>query len=430
MDRDIEAFLAALDQTQYYPPDKLRAYQRRLLDKLVRHARAEAPAYTDRLSPLFRSDDSIDWDRWTEIPVLTRAVAQENAADLKARNVPPVAGQTRSSRSSGSTGRPFLHFSSELQHVGSACANERFFRWHGIDPKAQAARIAIISSADTAYPEGRRRRGWRIANPDSILAELNVSTPIVQQVEWLHRIKPQILISYPGNLLELGRVATEEGTSLRFDAVLSVGETLRDDMREEILRLLGTPPLDRYGTTEVSHTAAACPHSGKHHVASELVLLEIVDESGTPVADGQEGRIVITAFYNFAMPFIRYDTGDIGMLAAGPCGCGRTLPVLERIFGRARSIFRFRDGSRIWPHLRSSMVNRFVPNRQFQVVQTAIDRIELRYVPASSDQVIDPAGLTAYAKESLHPSIEVDLVAVERFDRLPSGKFEGYLSVV
>src|SRR5262245_21467411 len=70
-------FLAALDQTQWLSADRLQLYQRRLLDRLLRHARAETEFYADRLAPLFRGDDSIDWDGWQEIPILRRELAQE-----------------------------------------------------------------------------------------------------------------------------------------------------------------------------------------------------------------------------------------------------------------------------------------------------------------------------------------------------------------
>ena len=58
----ITAFLKALHETQYLPPDRMRAYQQRLLASLLRHARAETAFYSDRLAPVFRAGDGIDWD--------------------------------------------------------------------------------------------------------------------------------------------------------------------------------------------------------------------------------------------------------------------------------------------------------------------------------------------------------------------------------
>ena len=117
IDPAIAKFLAALEETQYLAPERMEAYQRRLLDRLLRHARSQTAFYADRLAPLFRPDDSIDWDRWTDIPILTRKEAQANADALFARTVPPAAGETVTAFTSGSTGRAL-----PPRHLGpSAC---------------------------------------------------------------------------------------------------------------------------------------------------------------------------------------------------------------------------------------------------------------------------------------------------------------------
>src|SRR5690606_29982888 len=76
------AFLAALEETQYLAPRRLKAYQRRLLEILLRHARAETDFYRERLRPLFRTDGSIDWEGWEEVPILGRRDVQEHFSAL------------------------------------------------------------------------------------------------------------------------------------------------------------------------------------------------------------------------------------------------------------------------------------------------------------------------------------------------------------
>ena len=430
VDPAIAKFLAALDETQYLAPDRMEAYQRRLLDRLLRHARSQAAFYADRLAPVFRSDDSIDWERWTEIPILTRTEAQANTESLKARAVPPIAGPSHHGMTSGSAGRPFAHLTSHMQRIGTACVNERLFTWHGVDPTLLAAFIHTIHEGrPAAYPDGRSGKGWRIAHPDSPGTELTITTPIDRQIEWLSRVRPAILTTYPSNLREIGKLTADSGP-LKFHMLVTVGEMVSPDMRAGIIGYFGLAPLDQYGSSEVGHVAGTCPHSGHHHVASELVKIEIVDEDDHPLAPGREGRIIATPFYNLAMPLIRYDMGDYGVLSAEPCGCGRTLPILQQILGRARNVFHFIDGSRKWPLLLSEVIQTFVPNRQWQVVQTDLDQVEVRFVPKSPDQTNDLAGLTTYVQQQLHPSIQVQTTVVERIARSASGKFEDYLSLV
>jgi phenylacetate-CoA ligase len=424
-------FLAALDRTQYLPADQLRAYQRRLLDRLLRHARAETEFYAHRLAPLFRADDTIDWERWAEIPILTRLEAQENEDALTAGNLPASVGRAIPTTTSGSTARPFRHFNTDIQNIASGCANERFFLWHALNPAALAASIIDVDDPEKAkWPEGHSSLGWRLGHPESPSITLRVATPVHLQVEWLRRKRPALLTGFPGNIREIGRTATAEGAPLRFDAVLTIGETVTPATAAEMEDHFGVAPLDRYGSTEIGHIAATCPHSRGHHVSAELVLIEIVDEHGDPVPAGTAGRIVATSFYNYATPMIRYDMGDHGALSTEPCGCGRTLPVLERILGRTRNMFRFADGSSVWPVLPPELLVPLLPHRRFQVVQTAPDLIEIRFVPAEPDARYDLAAITALARQQLHPSISVKLVATDDIAPAASGKFEDYVSLV
>ena len=427
---EIASFLKALDQTQYLPPDRMRAYQRRLLEALLRHARAQTDFYADRLSPVFRADDTIDWDRWHDIPIVTRKDVQENFEPLTARTLPKMAGEAIEDTSSGSTGRPVRYLQCGIQHFASACCSERFFRWHGLRPEVLTARIRAAAHPDTSYPKGRRISGWRIGEPDSPVIDLSIATPADRQIEWLQRIHPNYLISYPSNLRELARVANAAGERLRFNLLLSFGEMASADMRDAITDHFGMAPLDRYGSTEVGHISGTCPHSRKHHLSAEVVFMEVLDDGGNPVAPGTPGRVIVTPFYGLAMPLIRYEIGDYAVLSPEPCGCGRTLPVIEQILGRTRNIFRFVDGTAVWPVLLSRDLNTYVPLQQFQTIQHSLTDIEFRYVPASAGQTNDFAGLERYIKERLHASVSVRTTAVDAITRSPGGKFEDYLSLV
>jgi hypothetical protein len=91
-------------------------------------------------------------------------------------------------------------------------------------------------------------------------------------------------------------------------------------------------------------------------------------------------------------------------------------------------MFRFADGSAKWPNTMSKEIREFVPHRQLQVVQTALDRIELRVVPVAADQDIDLPGLTGYFRLRLHETLNVDVRYMDAIPRAPSGKFFDYYS--
>jgi phenylacetate-coenzyme A ligase PaaK-like adenylate-forming protein len=70
-----------------------------------------------------------------------------------------------------------------------------------------------------------------------------------------------------------------------------------------------------------------------HHLLDDFNLVEIVDDHGRPLPDGEPGRILITSLLKTAFPLIRYDINDRGRVVPGDCSCGRTTRRIE-LLGR------------------------------------------------------------------------------------------------
>ena len=86
--------------------------------------------------------------------------------------------------------------------------------------------------------------------------------------------------------------------------------------------LLGSRLFPHYGSRECGlGGAVTCPAFQGMHLRENHILAEIVDETGSPVPDGQWGELVITTIGLEAMPLIRYRTGDrTRFLPSCPCG--------------------------------------------------------------------------------------------------------------
>jgi phenylacetate-CoA ligase len=161
--------------------------------------------------------------------------------------------------------------------------------------------------------------------------------------------------------------------------VRSIGESLSQETRDSCLRILGVPISDIYSSQEVGYIALQCPDGDCYHIQSENLLVEILDESGMPCGPGETGRVVITTLHNFAAPLIRYEIGDYAEVAE-PCVCGRGLPALKRILGRRRNLITLPNDKRFWPVFGFSKFREIAPVRQYQIIQTAIDRLDVRLV--------------------------------------------------
>ena len=84
---------------------------------------------------------------------------------------------------------------------------------------------------------------------------------------------------------------------------------------------------------------------GGMHITAEDIIVEIVDQQGMPLPYGEAGEIVVTHLATGDFPFIRYRTGDIGVLDSKTCSCGRGLPLLKEIQGRSTDFLIAQNGT-------------------------------------------------------------------------------------
>lgn len=421
-------FTEALQKTQTYTADRMQSYQRRLLERLVRHARAEVPFYDTRLDPLFDSDDNILWEAWKDIPTFTRAEAQDAGAALFAKTTPSETGGYGENTTSGSTGMPLRTRSSELMKLMSASINQRLFNWHNIKADDTIGFILDVKKK-FPYPDGRDGDSWNLINPHAPAYNLSIGYTIEQQVNWLSRKQPDMLYTSPRNAQAIVELFLSQKQSIPFHTIMVLGEVLEAET-SDLMAKVGIRLINYFGTTETGPVSGQCSHGPWHHQFSDVCLMEsITSADGSEKGDGL-GELVVTPFYNYAMPFIRYKNGDLLDRSSEPCPCGRTLPRIERILGRSRNMLTFSDGSRIWPNIMRSEYERYVSLKQFQMIQHTPTRLEMRYVAEDPSRPVDVAGLTLMIQKALHSDMTVDLTPLSELPRAPSGKFETWISHV
>ena len=425
MDELTQAFFETLQRTQYLPRERMLLYQRGLIEQLVRHARAHVPFYRDsgRLDVLFTADDRIDWDRWSEVPVLTRAEAGANAERLYAETVPPHCGAIVSGMTSGSTGRPLAYRVPMILAAAGSAVLERALVW--------ADMPATLSFAWFASPIERPATGAEIAGQiyrsklrggDRVLHRLDTRASLAQQADWLAGVRPDVVMSYPGLLAQLAQALPSSLADHPFRLAICLGEVATPELRATIEAGFRCPTLDLYSGSEFGTVAVEDRRVGRLFLCEETVFVEFADGANDLT------ELIFTPVYNFAMPLIRYATGDFAVVDNGPAADRRTLRRLTRIVGRARNLFILPSGRRWWPQISSSKELRpFLDYDQIQFVQTRRDRIELRYVTRAETPVRDAAELAAVLRGATPEPVEVVLKRVAEIPRHASGKYEDYV---
>jgi phenylacetate-CoA ligase len=263
------------------------------------------------------------------------------------------------------------------------------------------------------------------------LAMIPLATDVSRQAQWLVRHDPAYLLSYPSNLLALTDEFQARGLSLpQLRQIRTMGETLTPQVAGQLHAFWQVPVVDLYSSEEAGLMALQCPSgAGLYHVQSESVKLEVLDEAGRPCAPGEVGRVVVTSLHNFAMPLLRYDTGDYAE-AGPPCPCGRGLPTLARVLGRRRNMLVLPNGERQWPLSGCYEYRDVAPIRRTQMVQLDTEHIEMRIV---ADRAVTPdeeRRLTDVIHRWIGYPFQVQFTYLDAFPSKANGKFEDFISLV
>lgn len=415
-------FVEVLKTTETLPPAKMQVYQRRLQERLVRHAKEQVPFYERRLDQLFGPKDTIRWEAWTDIEPFSRAEAQAADDALFARSTPSQAGDYVLETTSGSTGMPLKVRSSGLMNLMGSSINQRIFDWHGINADSSVCFI-LDDTNRFPFPDGEPGRNWNLVNPEARAYNLSVGYTTAQQTEWVHQKQPDILCTYPKNGAAIIEELQRQNLAISFHTMIVHGEILEVDTRQ-IAENASVRIIDRFGSVETGPLSVNCPHGPWHHQFSEVALMETKPLKNSQTDSQSRANFIVTPFYNYAMPLIRYANGDLVELAENPCPCGRTLPRIERIWGRERNMFTFSDGSQVRPDMSRNDYEPFLSAKQFQVIQHTLTQIEVFYVVDNAEQPVDLHGLTQFMQKILHHDIQVKITQVEQISRNASGKYE------
>jgi phenylacetate-CoA ligase len=424
MDELTQKFFESLLRSQSLPAGKMQAMQRGLLDRLIRHARAHVPYYRDgRLDVLFDEGDGIVWDRFPEVPVLTRSEAQLHTAALYAETVPPECGQVMPGFTAGSTGTPLAYRINQLMAAAGSAVIERGLTWAGLPAQQTWAVFRNDRSGEAAYPNGMTY-STTIRGTPRLMHHLAVQTSTEDQARWLARIKPDVVFNYPGALALLAQSLPAELTSHRFRIAVCVGEVTTEEDRAAIEEGFGCPVMDLYSGSEFGSVAVEDIRDRRLYISEETTFVEFNTPQGFALADPDMRELIFTPFYNYAMPLIRYAPGDFAAIDAEPAADDRTLRRLKRVAGRERNVFILPSGKRWWPTYQNKILCDFFDYRQIQFAQTARDKIEIRFVSDLPEPVRDMDGLIAYLRQATPEPMDIAVTRVPHVAQRESGKYE------
>jgi phenylacetate-CoA ligase len=368
------------------------------------------------------------------LPILTKGLIRTHIEQLKSQDL----GQRKwyFNTSGGSTGEPVKLIQDRDYGDRSNALQEFYSSWAGA---GLGDSIMYIWGSERDILEGSLGAELKKLIIKSLLRKTYLNafrmTPekMNEFINILNTRRPKLIIAYVDSIFELARFAEREKIAIRpQSAIITSAGTLTPFMREKIEGVFQCKVFNRYGSREVSDIAGECDAHRGLHVFPWGCYVEVVDEAGNRLPAGTEGNIVVTCLSNFAMPLIRYQIGDRGVLSAdSSCPCGREGQILERILGRNDDIFETKDGTQIEGgyfglllYSRPWVWKCQVIQKDYSSILFKIKQSEYGYEPEELSDIIYKTRVI------MGEDCQVDFEFVDDIPTSPSGKYRYILSEI
>ncbi len=417
-----------MEQSQWWDADQLRVYQLDRLRQLLMHAQVHVPYYRQLFTDMGFDAAQVQSLRDLEkLPLLNKPVIRAHTEELKSDQ----AQYLSRFNTGGSSGEPLVFFIGKQRVSHDVAAKWRATRWWNVD--IGDPEMVVWGSPIELGSQDRVRVIRDAMLRTQLLPAFEMSSEKLDQfLAQIRAMRPKMLFGYPSALSHIARHAKETGQKmddLGIRVAFVTSERLYDDQREQISDVFNCPVANGYGGRDAGFIAHECPHGGMHITADDIIV-EIVDQQGNSLPHGQAGEIIVTHLATSDFPFIRYQTGDIGVLDDKACTCGRGLPLMKEIQGRSTDFVVAQDGT-VLHGLALIYILRDLPQVEaFKIVQESIDLTTIWIVAKVG---LDTALVTSIKQDfraRLGQSVKIDIKQVENIPAENSGKFRYVISNV
>ena len=373
----IHKHLRLLREAEAWTPEQTAAFQQKRLHKLLIHAATEVPFYREWFNTHGLNPDTVELQ---QLPLVDKAIMRrEGIGRFTAQCFP--AKERIASRSSGSTGEPFSYYSCHEADAVNTAAKLR--TWYQAGYRLGDRYMKIANGAR----HGKLKQWQDLVNnciyvPFYSITDETLAT-ILQQIEKAH---PLFIRSYPAPLYLLAKYRNHHPEFYHCPKhIFTTGSTLPEAYRQEIESAFGCGVIDSYSCEGTPNTYETPSHDG-YTVSNYYGIIEVLDDEGKLVTDGI-GRVVSTDLWNYAYPFIRYDTQDLVEVHNGQ---------IQRIIGRECETMLEAGGKLLTVHnFTHYFADNFPSVDGWQIVKRKDGSIEFRlvvndlYVDADGQRLID-----------------------------------------
>lgn len=317
---------------------------------------------------------------------------------------------------SGSYGTPFMFYLTKKKKARQTAEIIYFSKWanYNIGMKHAYFRGVIDKS----------KLKLKMQNEYFVFTRIIDNAWLMSTREILKKEKIKILIGFPTAISTIAQYCHEQGDTPKDFSIIGVitsSEPLLNSQRKIIESTFGCNCLSRYSAEELGVLAHECPILKKHHINTASYKIEVLNlDKDEPAKEGEVGRIIVTDLFSYAMPLIRYETGDLGILGKD-CPCGLEGPVIESLQGRSSQVVYNTNGTKILPFFIEDVMEDYTDIIQYQFIQYGKKNYTLKVVN-TKDAKFDVEEVTDFIKFWMGEDAIVDIEFVDDIQMLDSGK--------
>ncbi|MEW2921820.1 CoF synthetase [Muricauda sp. ANG21] len=336
--------------------DESRLTRENNLDRLLEHAVHTVPFYYAIEKRPYSLQD---------FPIVEKETIQKKFELF--RSEVHLNGYNHEVTTSGSTGKPFKILQNKDKRNRNTADTFFFAQRAGFK---LGSRLYYLRLWDKQYKKNRLLTLLQNIAAYSVddLTEANLAK-LVHELE--HSSSNKSLLAYTSALNTVSKYVEQQlGRSLhcKFDSIISIAEALNPGVKSRAEKYLGTEVVSRYSNSENGILAQQKVNDGTGNfeinwASYHVELLDLNEDK--PARPGETGRIVITDLFNYSMPMIRYDTGDVGVMDYDP---EKQAIVFTKVEGRKMDMFTNTKGDYISSHIIHHILQ-FKGIEQFQFIE-------------------------------------------------------------
>lgn len=354
-----------------------------------------------------------------QLPLLTKDIVKNKQFALVSELITSRSSLWKNS-TSGSTGSPLVYYRDKKSVSSERSAYDEYYKYCGCNINENKARISGVKIAPF---ERKKPPFWVFVDR---YKQLQCSAYHITQhtfQDYLKAFKKHNVsygTGFPSGWSALAGYMIENKISYYgLKAIVTDSEDLSSKNRQTIEDAFNCQVYRTYGLAEVGMCAIECENKHYHILPSHFV--EICNSKGEVLNDGEIGEIIVTDYNSFSFPYIRYATGDLGIMHHDKCGCGMLSPYLSDVTGRLEDYVLTKDGRKVTRL--SQILKPAIGIKESQIIQHSRDEVLINILPNQSFKPESMKKVVEVAKSFLG-EMQVKWQVVDKLERTAGGKLK------